>query len=168
MTNRVHSSTDLKCFVILLKKTKAVNRNYDIQLTDVQSRELKRLVEFGRHLTREITRARILLLADTGIKDQEIAEALQISIGTVYNVRKRFSEEKSIKSLEEKQHPGKPSKLDGITRGLIKCLASSEPPEGRKRWTLRLLAARAAEIESVGAISHESIRKILKKRIVAA
>ena len=145
-----------------------MNKQFHIQLSDEERRELKRLVESGRKLARKITRARILLLADAGKKDREIADALQVCVQTVHKVRKRFFIEKSITSLEEKPRPGKPPKLDGLTAAHITALACSDPPEGRKRWTLRLLADRAVELELVDTISHEGLRKLLKKRIEAA
>ena len=140
-----------------------MNKNYQIQLTEEERRELGRMVESGRKLARKITRARILLLADAGKKDREIAEALQVSVQTVHKVRKRFFNEKSLASLEEKPRSGKPPKLHGLTAAHITALACSDPPEGRKRWTLRLLADRAVELELVDTISHEGIRKFLKK-----
>jgi len=139
-----------------------MSKNYQIQLTDEQRRELKRLVESRQELARKITRARILLLAETGKKDREIAEALQISDGTVRNVRKRFFNQKSISSLDEKPRLGKPSKIDDKTEARITSLACSDPPEGHKRWTLRLLADRAVELKFVDTISHERIRKMLR------
>jgi transposase len=136
---------------------------YHIQLTDEQRKELKRLVESGRRLARKITRARILLLAEIGKPDSEIAESLQVTVQTVHNVRKRFCSEKSLKCLEEKPRPGKPSKLEGIVAAKITALACSEPPEGRDAWTLRLLADTAVKLEFVDSVSHEGIRKLLKK-----
>ena len=147
----------------LLRGATTMNKQFHIQLTDEERRELKRLVESGRKLARKITRARILLLADAGKKDREIAESLQVCVQTVHKVRKRFSNEKSINSLEEKPRSGKPPKLDGLTAAHITALACSDPPEGRKRWTLRLLADRAVELELVDTISHEGVRKLLKK-----
>ncbi len=140
-----------------------MKKQYQIQLTDEERKELKSLVESGRRLAKKITRARILLLADTGKTDKEIAESLQICIATVQKVRKRFFNEKSLGSLEEKPRSGKPPKLAGITAAQITALACTDPPEGRKRWTLRLLADRAVELEFVDSISHEGIRKLLKK-----
>ena len=140
-----------------------MNKHYHIQLADEERRELKHLVESGRKLARKITRARILLLADAGKKDREIAETLQVCVQTVHKVRKRFFNEKSISSLEEKPRSGKPPKLDGLTAAHITALACSDPPEGRKRWTLRLLADRAVELELIDTISHEGVRKLLKK-----
>ena len=140
-----------------------MKKQYQIQLTDQERRELKRLIESGRKLARKITRARILLLADAGKKDREIAEALQVCIQTVHKVRKRFFNEKSVNSLDEKPRSGKPPKLEGLTAAHITALACSGPPEGRKRWTLRLLADRAVELELVDTISYEGVRKFLKK-----
>ncbi len=140
-----------------------MKKRYQIQLTDQERRDLKRLIESGRKLARKITRARILLLADTGKTDKEIAQALQVCTYTVHKIRKRFFNEKSINSLEEKSRPGKPPKLDGLTAAQITALACSDPPEGRQHWTLRLLADRAVELEFVETISHEGVRKLLKK-----
>jgi len=140
-----------------------MNKQFHIMLTDEERKELKRVVESGRKLARKITRARILLLADGGKKDREIAEVLQVCTVTVHNVRKRFCIEKSIKSLEEKPRPGKPPKFDGLTAAQVTALACSEPPEGREHWTLRLLADKAVELEFVDSISHEGIRRLLKK-----
>jgi transposase len=140
-----------------------MNKQFHIKLTDEERRELKHVVESGRKLARKVTRARILLLADDGKKDREIAEALQVCVLTVHKVRKRFFNEKSINSLEEKPRSGKPPKLEGLRAAHITALACSDPPEGRKRWTLRLLADRAVELELVDTISHEGLRKFLKK-----
>ena len=117
-------------------------------------------------MTGKITRARILLLADTGKTDKEIAEALQVCTYTVHKIRKRFFNEKSLNSLEEKPRPGKPPKLDGLTAAHITALACSEPPEGREYWTLRLLADQMVELEIVDSISAETVRQTLKKSFV--
>lgn len=146
----------------------SMHKEFHIQLTDEERRELNGLIESGSNLARKVTRARILLLSDAGKRDREIAEALQVCAQTVYRVRKRFFNEKSMESLEEKPRSGKPPKLDGLTAARITALACSDPPEGREHWTLRLLADRAVELELVDSISHEGVRKLLKKRIKAA
>lgn len=140
-----------------------MKRRYPIRLTDTERRELKRLLESSLRLARIITRVRILLLADVGKKDREIAKALKISTGTVHNVRKRFFNERSPGSLlEERPRPGQPCRLNSVTAAKITGLVGSEPPEGHERWTLRLLADRAVQLELVDTISHESVRKILR------
>jgi transposase len=140
-----------------------VKKVYDISLTDLERKELKALIDNGRRLAKKITRARILLLADAGKKDHEIAEALQTSIPTVVRVRKRFAESRLAGSLEDKSRPGKPPSLRGKVAAHITSLACSDPPEGHVRWTLRLLADKAVELELVDKISHEAVRRILKK-----
>ncbi len=134
---------------------------YPIRLTDQERAELKRLLESGLRLARITTRVRILLLADTGKKDREIAKALKISSGTVHNVRKRFFNERAMDGLDERPRPGQPCRLNNVTAEKITGLACSGPPEGHKRWTLRMLADRAVKLELVDTISHESVRKIL-------
>jgi transposase len=140
-----------------------VKKVYDISLTDAERKELKSLIDNGRRLAKKITRARILLLADAGKKDHEIAESLQTSIPTVVRVRKRFAEARLASSLEDKARSGKPPSLRGKVAAHITSLACSEPPEGHARWTLRLLADKAVELELVDTISHEAVRRILKK-----
>lgn len=125
--------------------------------------KLESLINNGRRLAKKITRARILLLADAGKKDHEIAESLQTSIPTVVRVRKRFAEARLASSLEDKSRSGKPPSLRGKVAAHITSLACSDPPEGHVRWTLRLLADKAVELELVDTISHEAVRRILKK-----
>ena len=140
-----------------------MRKHYEVRLSDEERKELKALVVTGRRLARKITRARILLLADAGKKDREIVEALRVSLPTVVRVRKRFAKERLVSGLEEKARPGKPPKLSGKVAAHITSLACSEPPEGRARWSLRLLADKAVELNVVDTVSHEAIRKILKK-----
>jgi transposase len=140
-----------------------MRKHYAIHLTDEEQKELRTLVVTGRRLARKMTRARILLLADTGKKDREIVEALRISLPTVVRVRKRFAKERLVSGLEEKSRPGKPPRLTGKVAAHITSLACSNPPEGRARWSLRLLADKAVELNVVDTVSHEAIRRILKK-----
>ena len=108
-------------------------------------------------------RARILLLADAGLKDAEIVKSVGTSRATVARIRKRYGEEKARGAIAEKPRPGRPSVFDGQTRAKITALACSDPPEGRARWDLRLLADKAVELGYVEAISHVTVRKMLKK-----
>jgi transposase len=139
-----------------------MNKHYPIRLTVEERGEIECVLDSGRKTGRKVTRARILLLADNGKKDREIAKALQICPATVHNVRKRFFNLRSISSLEEKPRSGRPPRLTDITAAHVRDLVCSEPPGGRKRWTFRLLADRAMELDLVDTISHEGVRKILK------
>ncbi|MGC8490982.1 MAG: helix-turn-helix domain-containing protein [Syntrophobacteraceae bacterium] len=141
-----------------------MKRRYPICLSDEERRELDRLLDSRPRLARIITRVRVLLLADEGKNDREIAKALRISNGTVHNVRKRFFNERSVRSLEERPRLGQPCRLNGVAAAQISELVGSKPPEGHTRWTLRLLAERAVKLDLVDAISHESVRKILEMK----
>jgi len=140
-----------------------MKKQYGVRLSDDERRELKQLIRSGRQLARKVTRARILLLADAGKKDEEIAEALHTSVPTVARVRRRFAQERLARGLAEQPRSGQPPKLRGKVAAHITSLACSDPPEGRSRWTLRLLADKAIELELVDTISHEAIRQLLKK-----
>ncbi len=140
-----------------------MKKQHIVRLTDGERKELTALIEAGRRLARKIKRARILLLADEGRKDREIAEKLRVSVPTVVRMRKRFASDGTAGGLEEKPRSGKPPWLNGTVAAHITGLAASDPPKGRKRWSLRLLAIRAVELNLVDSISHETIRGILKK-----
>ncbi|MGC8494587.1 MAG: helix-turn-helix domain-containing protein [Syntrophobacteraceae bacterium] len=139
-----------------------MKKRYPIRLTHVERAELQRLLQNGPRLARVMTRIRILLLADAGKNDREIARSLKVSSTTVHNVRKRYFSERSASSLEERPRPGQPCRLNGNTASRVAGLVRSEPPKGHKRWTLRLLADRAVKLHVIDTISHESVRKILK------
>jgi transposase len=98
-----------------------------------------------------------------GLTDQEIARALDGSVSTVEGVRKRFVEEGLEAALSERPRPGARRRLDGGQEAYLVALASSDPPEGKKRWTMQLLADRLVELEIVGEISDETVRRAPKE-----
>ncbi len=124
---------------------------------------LKQLVSKGSEQARKITRCRILLLADEGRTDTQIIEALQVARNTVRTVRSRYVKEGLQAAINERPRTGAPKKFDGRLKAKITALACSEPPEGRSRWTLRLLADKAVELEITDSISHQTVKRILKK-----
>ncbi len=124
---------------------------------------LKQLVSKGSEQARKITRCRILLLADEGRTDTQIIEALQVARNTVRTVRSRYLQEGLQAAINERPRTGAPKKFDGRLKAKITALACSEPPEGRSRWTLRLLADKAVELEITDSISHQTVKRILKK-----
>ena len=136
---------------------------YHVSLTDEERKYLEHLVRKGRPSARKVTRARVLALADLGKTDEEIQEALQVSLATIYRVRKRFVREGLEAALSERERSGAPRKLKGKQEAYLLALASSSPPAGRDRWTLQLLADRLVELRVVSAISDETIRLRLKK-----
>jgi len=142
---------------------------YRVTLTSDERRTLKKLVSSGKTAARKITHARILLLTDENSEegnntDQSIVQSLQVSVVTVERVRQRFVEQGLESALNRQvQKNRKSKKLDGKAEAFLVATACSAAPEGRKSWTLRLLADRLVECEIVDSISHETIRKALKK-----
>jgi transposase len=146
-----------------------MTKRYLVTLTDSERAELEQLIRAGKAAARALAHARILLKADQAPggpawTDAAIATALEVSIPTIERVRKRFVEE----SLEAAVRPRparahKPRKLDGAQEARLIALACSEPPAGRAGWSLRLLATAFVELEDGEAISHEIVRRTLKK-----
>lgn len=144
---------------------------YRVRLTDEERGDLKSLTNKGRASARRQTHARILLLCDEdreggGRTDAEIAEALDIGSATVGRVRRRCVEEGVEAALERKPQRNRRSKvLDGEAEARLVAAACGEPPEGRAKWTLRLLAERLVELEVVESVSIETVRRTLEKTI---
>jgi transposase len=134
-----------------------------VRLSEEDRTELNKYLRHGKSPARSLTRARILLLADEGHSDEVIVEALKVSRPTVNRIRKRYCEGGLDFALYEKPRSGAPPKLDGRVEAELTLLACSEPPEGRSKWTLRLLADKLVELEAVDSISHMSVHRILKK-----
>lgn len=134
-----------------------------VQLSDHERSTLDRLLREAGLSFRQRRRARILLLADEGDTDEEIAEALECGVSTVERTRQRFAQEGLDQALGERPRPGATPKLDGKAEALVVALACSQAPAGQVRWTLRQLAERVVGLEVVESISHETIRRVLKK-----
>jgi transposase len=143
-------------------------KKYVVRLTEEEREELTALVSKGRASARKIGHARVLLKVDAGSSswtDQEAAEALGVRANTVRDIRQRFVEEGLEAALERKRREEPPTrkKLDGAGEARLIAVACGEPPEGRARWTLRLLAGQMVELAVVDDISHETVRRTLKK-----
>ncbi len=139
---------------------------YCVSLTKTEREHLLKLIKSGAHSARKINRARILLLAEEGKTDREIAEVLHTSVPTVQRTRKRFVEGGWDDAINERPRIGGRlrKKLDEKGVAVLETLARSEPPDGRKRWTMQLLADRLVELKVVDSISDETVRKECKKR----
>lgn len=105
----------------------------------------------------------ILLLAGEGRTDEQIAAATGASRSTVERHRTRFAREGLEAALTDKPRSGAPAKIDGEQQAMIVALARWDAPEGHARWTAKLLAHRAVELEVVESISESSVRRLLKK-----
>jgi transposase len=138
-----------------------------ITLTEEERTELTQLIKSGKHSARVLGRARILLLLDRSQgekrKLQEVADAMLTSMGTVSNVKKRYLKGGLEHGLYDRPRPGAQPKIDGEVEAHLIALVCSDPPEGRVRWTLRLLADKLVELELVETISHVAVRDALKK-----
>ena len=142
-----------------------MKKKYVVDLSKEEKEQLEQLTSKGHSAARKIRRAHILLLADEGLKDKEIAKALNAAVTTVERVRKRFVEEGLGAALSERPRIGGAlrRRLDGKGEAYLVALACSEPPEGRGRWTMQLLADRLVEVGLVEEISDETVRRALKK-----
>ena len=143
-------------------------KKYFVRLTEEERNKLETVVRRGRAHARKLLYARILLKADADGPDQwtdeRIAEAFEVSTATVARERRRFCEDGLEVALMPKK-PGRPRRrvLDGRAEAHLIALSCSDPPEGRERWSLRLLADRMVELGYADALSYESVRRTLKK-----
>ena len=145
-------------------------KKYKVTLTDDERQQLRDLIAAGKGAAQKLAHARILLKADAapggpGWTDERIAEALEVSTDTVARVRQRFVEEGPDAALCRKKpaRPSRPRTLDGRAEARLIALACSAPPDGRKRWTMQLLADELVELEVVDAVSDETVRRTLQK-----
>ena len=142
------------------KKGKAV------QLTKTEREALETFVARGKKSARAITRARILLLSHEGRRDRELTEILGVSRGTLYNVRNKYKKKgyaHIVNLLGEEPRSGRPIEFDSKVEAQVAMIACSDPPEGSGRWTLHLIADKLVKLEITESISHESVRRLLKK-----
>ena len=142
-----------------------MNKKYIVDLTQQERNRLRQLVRSGRHSARRIRWAQALLKADAGWTDQKVSEAFDISIRTMQRIRRRFVQEGIEVALGARSRKPRPHrrKLDGEKEARLIALACSQPPEGRTRWTLRMLADRMVELCYVDTVCHETVRRVLKK-----
>ena len=145
------------------------NKKYRIRLTADEQQELKALVSRGRTAAYKQTHARILLMSDESrpdgeMKDMDITSALGVGVSMVERVRRHCVEEDIESALErKKQLRRRQKRLDDEGEAHLIAIACGEPPDGRARWTLKLLADRLVECETVESISTETVRRVLKK-----
>ena len=138
-------------------------KQHRVKLKQKDRTRLQQLVSKGKERARVITRCRILLLADKGKKDGKITNALGISLNTVRQVRQRYAQEGLEAGIRDRARPGAPLKFSGKQKAQITALACSKAPEGRGRWSLRLLADKIVELELVDDISYKTVERTLKK-----
>ncbi len=134
-----------------------------VKLKPKEQKELKQLISKGAEKVRKITRARILLLAHEGRTDTHIMEALKTARNTIRTVRSRYVQDGIEAAINEQPRVGAPKKFTGRQRAKITAIACSKPPEGRSRWTLRLIADKVVELQISDEISYKTVERTLKK-----
>ena len=142
-----------------------MEKRYIVNLTRAEREGLEQLVKRARVSGVKRQRGSILLRADDGLPDEEIAEELGVGVRTVARVRQRCVERGLEASLERKpqESPSRPRKFDGAAEARLTQIACSEAPEGRARWTLSLLADKMVELKVFASVSKSSIQRALKK-----
>jgi len=138
-----------------------MNIRYRVELDEAEKAQLHSLVNGGRHPARKVKRAQILLAADAGVSDDDIARAVSASGSTVYRTKRRFVEGNLELALDEEARPGAARKLTGKETALLVATACSNPPAGRRRWTLELLAGAMLRLTDHDALSRETVRRRL-------
>jgi len=133
-----------------------------VDLTAEERTTLEELLQKGKSSARKLTRVRILLQADEGFTDEEIATALEVGIATVERTRQRFVE-KNLEARNELPRPGGQCKLSGKQEAHLVAVACTPAPTGQARWTLQLLADKVVELGFVESIARETVRQVLKK-----
>jgi transposase len=140
-----------------------MTKRYVVRLSDQERAALLALTRKGTQRARKCRRAQILLLADEGQTDAQIAAALHAGIATVERLRKRCVEEGLEAALNEKPRPGRERKLDGKQEAFLVALACAPAPEGRAQWTMQLLADQMVSLGLVEELSDETVRRRLKE-----
>jgi len=123
---------------------------------------LEYLLLRGKASARKLSRARILLNADEGLTDDEIASGLNVSVATIERTRQRFVEA-NLEALNERPRPGGQRKLSGKQEAPLIAIAWTPAPNGQPHWTLRLLADTVVELGLAPSIARETVRQVLKK-----
>src|SRR5436309_3919233 len=138
-----------------------MNLRYRVELSQAERCELTAMLSKGKRAARKLKRAQILLAADAGHSDEEIARTVAVSGSTVYRTKRRFVEGNLERALSEDLRPGAERKLSGKEEALLVATACASPPEGRARWTLELLADAMVKLTEHVSLSCETVRRRL-------
>jgi transposase len=138
-----------------------MNVRYRVELSQTEREQLTALLTGGKHAARELKRAQILLAADAGVGDDDIAMSVGVGGSTVYRTKRRFVIGNLEAALSEEPRPGASRKLSGREEALLVATACSKPPQGRARWTLELLAGELVRLTEHETVSRETVRRRL-------
>jgi transposase len=138
-----------------------MNIRYRVELSEMERGQLRSLISGGKHAARKVKRAQILLAAHDGISDDDIARTVSVGGSTVSRTKRHFVEGNLERALSEATRPGAARKLSGKETALLVATACSNPPAGRKRWTLKLLAGEMIRLTEHDDLSYETVRRRL-------
>jgi transposase len=138
-----------------------MNEKWIVELNDDERQSLQDFVNSGSKLARKVKRAQILLSADDGFRDRDIADMVGVGTSTVYRAKKRFVERPFEVVLDDEPRPGGSRKLTGKEEALLVATACSKPPVGRACWTMSLLADAIVELTDHTSLSRETVRRRL-------
>jgi transposase len=138
-----------------------MNVRYRVELSQTERGQLNAMLSGGKHAARRIKRAQILLAADAGSSDEEIATNIGVGGSTVYRTKRRFVLGNLEAALNEEPRPGGCRKLSDKDEALLVATACSNPPSGRARWTLELLAGELVKLTEHVKVSRETVRRRL-------
>jgi transposase len=138
-----------------------MNVRYRVELSQIERANLTALLSAGKHAARKLKRAQILLAANAGASDDDIATSVGVGGSTVYRTKQRFVLGNVEAALSETPRPGARRKLSGKEEALLVATACSKPPQGRARWTLELLAGKLVSLTQHDGISRETVRRRL-------
>jgi transposase len=136
---------------------------YRVELSQAERDQLDEMLRGGKHAARRLKRAQILLAADNGVTEAAIAATVGVGGSTVYRTKRRFVEGSLELALSEEARPGCERKLSGKEEALLVATACSNPPQGRARWTLELLAGEMVKLTEHASLSRETVRRRLKE-----
>src|SRR3954471_3076890 len=138
-----------------------MNVRYRVELSQTERAELAALLSGGKDAARKLKRAQILLAADAGASDDDIATSVGVGGSTVYRTKQRFVLGNLEAALREASRPGACRKLSGKQEALLVATACSKPPQGRARWTLQLLAGEMVKLTEHEGVFRETVRRRL-------
>src|SRR5258706_2013536 len=138
-----------------------MNVRYRVELSQAERDELTAMLSKGKRAARKLKRAQILLAADAGCSDEEIARTVAVGGSTVYRTKRRFVLGNLEAALSEEPRPGAARKLTGRQEALLVATACASPPAGRARWTLELLAGAMVKLTEHAGLSRETVRRRL-------
>lgn len=141
-------------------------KKYEVNLTAYEQTQLMSLISKGKHAVRELSRAKILLLADDNYTDQEMVEELDVGVATIERIRKRYVTDGLETALKELPRSGRPAILNSQQEAVLAAMACTNPPLGHKHWTAELLKERLLQEKIVLSVGRETIRMRLREHAI--